>query len=239
MARLARLFAPGFPQHITQRGHNRQPVFLADGDRLQYLAWLFDAAAERDLPIHAYALMGNHVHLLVTAPAADTVGRVLQSVGRNYVRYFNRKYGRSGTLWEGRYRSTVVQSERYLMAVYRYIDLNPVRAGIVSDPELYRWSSFRHHAGLDYEPRVSDHTLYWQLGNTPFERHAAYKALCAEALGDAELDQIREATRRGWALADATFVRSRAFAPNRQALPRPRGRPRRRPARAPVDPNAG
>ena len=141
-----RVVAPGYPQHVIHRGNNRQDIFFADGDFERYLAWLGDAARRHDCAIHAYVLMTNHIHLLVTPSGADDMARMMQSVGRRYSGDVNARYGRTGTLWEGRYRSCVVDSDRYLFTCARYIELNPVRAGLVRHPAGYRWSSYHHNA---------------------------------------------------------------------------------------------
>lgn len=221
MARLPRLAAAGFPHHVIQRGNDRQTVFREDADYARYRGWLREVAAAHGLLVHAYVLMPNHVHLLATPPTGDALSRVMQSLGRRYVRWFNDKYGRSGTLWEGRFRSTVIDADRYLLACSRYIELNPVRAGIVDSPELYRWSSYAHHAGVLVDPLVTDHPLVWALGNTPFERQLAYRRLFDLELTPELLLSLRSATNRGRPLG--------AFATGSQAAshPRPRGRPRK------------
>lgn len=223
MARLARLFVPGCPQHIIQRGHNRMTVFAGDEDRQRYLAWLTDALEEHRVALHAYVLMGNHVHLLVSADTAAASSVVMQSVGRRYTQYFNRIYRRSGTLWEGRFRSTVVASEAYVMACYRYIDLNPVRAGLVESPAAYAWSSYLHHVGRRYDGFLTDHPLYWALGNTPFERQAAYERLCAQAIDPSLTLRITDTALNGWSLGE----------PAVSSEPASRRLQRRRPGRPP------
>ena len=146
MPRLPRYVLPGVPQHIIQRGNNRQAIFACEDDYSVYLDWLKRAAEQYGLAIHAYVLMTNHVHLLATPDAEDSIGKTLQSLGRRYVQYFNRRYGRTGTLWESRYRATVIDSESYLLACSRYIELNPVRAAMVGEPGEYPWSSYRCNA---------------------------------------------------------------------------------------------
>ncbi|MEW6039325.1 MAG: transposase [Pseudomonadota bacterium] len=169
MARLPCYVIPGQPQHIIQRGNNRQVIFAADEDYQFFRDALVDAAKKYGLSIHAYVWMTNHIHLLVTPEFGCSISKVLQSVGRRYVRYFNLTYRRSGTLWEGRYRATVVDSERYLLTLMRYIELNPVRAGMVSYPADYSWSSFRHHAQGESECHaewLTAHEEYLRLGRT-------------------------------------------------------------------------
>ena len=177
MARLPRLTLPGYPHHIIQRGNNRQAIFADRQDYETMLALLADNARTYGVAIHAYVLMGNHFHLLATPASAEALPRMMQAVGRSYVRVFNQRYGRTGTLWEGRYRSTLIQSERYLLACMAYIDLNPVRAGVAAQPSDWPWSSHAHYLGLRNDCIVTPHTLYWALGNTPFAREAAYGEL--------------------------------------------------------------
>lgn len=145
MARLPRYFLPGQPQHVIQRGNNRNIIFAGENDYRFYLECLADASGKHSCDIHAYVLMTNHVHLLLTPHHKDSIAKTLQSVGRRYVQYFNHVYQRTGTLWEGRYKATLIDSEAYLLTCYRYIELNPVRAGLVSHPREYPWSSYRLH----------------------------------------------------------------------------------------------
>ena len=180
MARAARPVVTGCPMHVIQRGNNRQPVFLDDQDRSDYLRFLADAAIEHGLSVHAYVLMDNHVHLLCTPEREGALSVAMQSLGRRYVRHFNRRHQRSGTLWEGRFRSSLVEADRYLLACHRYIELNPVRAGRVDDPAAWVWSSYRHHVGLTVDPLVRVHPVLYSLGNTPFERESAYRRLFDE-----------------------------------------------------------
>jgi putative transposase len=227
MARLPRLAIAGYPHHVIQRGNNRQTIFRDVADHQRYLAWLSEIAGQHALAIHAYVLMPNHVHLLATPAAADTLSVVFQALGRLYVRWFNDKYQRTGSLWEGRFRCSVVDSDRYLLTCMRYMDLNPVRAGLVNDPAHFRWSSFAHYAGHRIDPLITDHPLVWSLGNTPFERQSAYRRLFEEPIGATALAAIRYATNRGRVLGPAEFLHglegeaAQAFGP-----PRPKGRPK-------------
>jgi putative transposase len=179
------------PQHVVQRGNNRQRTFFRAQDRLRYLHWLREAAAEWSCDVHAYALMTNHVHLLVTPRQPGAIASMMQSVGCRYVRYLNDWRGRTGTLWEGRYKAGLVSSEEYLWMCHRYIELNPVRAGIVGDPARYRWSSFRRNALGRPDALVSEHGAYTALGPDPASRLHAYRRLFAIDLGDEELRKIR------------------------------------------------
>lgn len=231
MARLARVEAVGYPHHIIQRGNNRQAIFVDAVDHQRYLTLLQETAATHAVAIHAYVLMTNHVHLLVTPESPGGVSRFMQALGRRYVRWFNDRHARTGTLWEGRFRSTVIEADRYLVACMRYIELNPVRAGVSVTPDEYRWSSSAHHSGVRLDPVVSDHAVFWALGNTPFERQSAYRALLQEPLPNDILTELRQATNRGWALAVIESPANEAIASSSGApIPRRRGRPRKIPA---------
>jgi len=206
MARLPRLSVPGYPHHVIQRGNNRQAIFLADADRLRMLELLEDHARQHEVAIHAYVLMDNHFHLLLTPQAGDGLPRLMQAVGRRYVRYFNDSHGRSGTLWEGRYKSTLIEAESHLLACMAYIDLNPVRAGLVTLARDYPWSSHAHYVGLRTDRMVTPHPLYWELGNTPFAREAAYARLVQEGLSQQQQLALTESALRGWALGSPDFM---------------------------------
>ena len=206
MARLPRLTVPGYPHHVIQRGNNRQAIFSTRGDYEQLLGLLGEYAEKFGVAIHAYVLMSNHFHLLVTPNAADSLPKMMQAVGRIYVRRFNDAHQRSGTLWEGRYRSTVVQTDRYFLACMAYIDLNPVRAALVADARDYPWSSHGHYIGLRSDKLLSTHGLWWDLGNTPFAREAAYAELVHAGVNQTEREQITRSVLSGWALGDEDFV---------------------------------
>ena len=225
MARLPRLDLPGIPQHIVQRGNNRLPCFLDDADRARYRQLLREALLATDCRLHAYVLMGNHFHLLATPQTQDGLPLMMQSVGRSYVRYFNRRHQRSGTLWEGRYRSTIVQSERYLLACMVYIDLNPVRAGMVAQPGDYPWSSYAHSMGRRNDPLVTPHALFWSLGNTPFAREAAYGELVRAGIVGADQAQIGQSVHAGWALGEADFIAALQQRTQRRVAKGKAGRP--------------
>ena len=208
MARLPRYVIPGQPQHIIQRGNNRQVIFAAEADYQFFRDALIDAADKHDLSIHAYVWMSNHIHLLATPGKEESISKVFQSVGRKYVQYFNHTYRRSGTLWEGRYRSTVVDSERYLLTVMRYIELNPVRADMVRHPRDYPWSSYGCNAygetGLNAD-WIIPHAQYKRLGRTHEDRQSAYRQLFRSAISKDDLQSIRESTHKGWALGGERF----------------------------------
>jgi putative transposase len=206
MARLPRLTIPGYPHHVIQRGNNRQPIFATDEDYRELLALLEEHARAAGVAVHAYVLMSNHVHLLATPDTADGIPQMMQAVGRRYVRFFNRRQARTGTLWEGRYRSTIIQAERYLLACMVYIDLNPVRAGMVDAPESYPWSSHGHYVSGRPDRLVTPHPIWWELGNTPFAREAAYRELVHAGLSGAQQQALTDSALRGWALGDAAYV---------------------------------
>ena len=182
MARLGRYFLPDQPLHVIQRGNDRGAIFFRDEDRECYRDWLADAATAHGCAIHAYVLMTNHVHLLVTPAGADSVPRAMQSLGRRYVRHVNALNRRTGTLWEGRYRATAIDCEAYFLACSRYIELNPVRARMVTHPGDYAWSSYRAHVGEGSDRLVSGHEIYDRLGATPAMRAARYQTLFQTSL---------------------------------------------------------
>ena len=206
MARLPRLSLPGQPHHVIQRGNNRQAIVSDAADRERLLALWAEQAPRFGVALHAYMLMDNHFHLLVTPSTAEALPQFMQAVGRSYVRGFNDRHGRSGTLWEGRYRATVLQAERYLLPCMVYMDLNPVRAGLTSEAREHPWSSHHHYAGLRTDRFLSPHPIYWTLGNTPFAREAAYSELVRQGIGARDQLLLTEATLQGWAAGDTAFV---------------------------------
>lgn len=225
MARLPRLTVPGYPHHVIQRGNNRQAIAMDDADRELLMALVFEHGRANGVAVHAWVLMDNHFHLLLTPSTADGVPRMMQAIGRAYVRRFNIRHGRTGTLWEGRYKSTLVQTERYLLACMVYIELNPVRAGLVSDPRDFPWSSHRHHVGLQVDRHLSPHPLYWGLGNTPFAREAAYGDLVRAGLTADQQRAIVDTTLHGWALGDEGFLEGLRRQTPRRVARATRGRP--------------
>jgi putative transposase len=230
MARLPRYVVPGQPQHIIQRGNNRQPIFAADADYAFFREALIEAANKHALLVHAYVWMTNHVHLLATPERDDSISKTFQSLGRRYVQYFNHTYQRSGTLWEGRYRATVVDSERYLLTLMRYIELNPLRAGMVDQPEEYPWSSYRRNALGEGGPNgdwLTSHTDYLRLGREDADRQQAYRALFASAIDQGDLAQIRDCTHKGWALGGERFRSEIETLTSRRATSMGVGRPRK------------
>ena len=233
MARPPRQAILAHPHHVIQRGHNRGRVFVDDEDRGRFLEWLRDACVEHGLAVHAYVLMDDHVHLLATPERDEALSRAMQSVGRRYVRWFNRRHGRTGTLWEGRFRSSLVEADRYLLACQRYIETNPVRAGRVESVADWRWSSHRHHAGLAVDPLVRPHPTVWALGNTPFERESAYRRLFEESVSQEEHEWLRARLLSGKPTASTDFQKRLESSHHVRLLPRPVGRPRRTPPGGP------
>lgn len=206
MARLPRLTLAGYPHHIILRGNNRQAIFTDSADFQRTLALLQVNALEQQVQIHAYVLMSNHLHLLLTPLQNDSLPKMMQAVGRSYVLYFNKRHGRSGTLWEGRYRSALIQTERYFLACMAYIDLNPVRAGMVAQAADYLWSSHGHYIGRQNEAWLSPHPLYWEMGNTPFAREAAYAAMVQSGIDQKQQQALTSSALSGWALGEDVFV---------------------------------
>jgi putative transposase len=227
MARLPRLTVPGYPHHIIQRGNNRQAIFADRADHELLLSLLDENARKQHVAIHAYVLMSNHFHLLATPGTAEGIPQMMQGVGRSYVRYYNQRHARTGTLWEGRYRSTLIQAERYLLACMVYIDLNPVRAGMVADPAEYPWSSHAHYIGRRGDRLVTPHALYWELGNTPFARDQAYAELVRAGLSRQQEQALTDSALRGWALGEADYVAELQRRTQRRVAPAQAGRPRR------------
>ncbi len=225
MARLPRLTIPGYPHHVIQRGNNRQPIFANDADRRLLLALWAEYADKFQVAVHAYVLMSNHFHLLVTPTTETGLPQMMQAVGRRYVRLFNDTHGRSGTLWEGRYRSTLIETEPYLLTCMAYIDLNPVRAGLVAQARDYPWSSHGHHIGRQQDKLITPHALFWSLGNTPFAREAAYAELVRGGLRIEDQERLTEATVKGWALGSADFLSDLKRRTERRASRAKAGRP--------------
>jgi putative transposase len=230
MARLPRYVIPGQPQHIIQRGNNRQVIFAAEADYQFFRDALVEAAEKHELAIHAYVWMTNHIHLLATPANEHSISKVFQSVGRKYVQYFNFTYRRSGTLWEGRYRSTVVDSEQYLLTLMRYIELNPVRADMVAHPRDYPWSSYRLNADGQDGPNsdwLVPHREYLRLGRSNEDRQSAYRQLFRAAIAKDELQAIRESSHKGWVLGSERFKAQIEALSGRQATSKGVGRPRK------------
>lgn len=209
MARTQRLELPDVPLHVVQRGNNRAACFFGDVDRRFYLKCLAEAAARRGVAVHAYALMSNHVHLLVTPREKGAVAATLQDLGRRYVRVINTIHERTGTLWEGRYKSSLVCDERHMLICHRYIELNPVRAGIVDDPGSYPWSSYAHYALGRHDHLITEHPTYLGLGATLAERRDAFRFMFRGEIDESSLRNIRDATNAGVALGAEVRKRGR------------------------------
>lgn len=226
MARRPRLVLPAVPLHIIQRGNNRGPCFACEADYMVYLTLLQQYAVEASCHVHAYVLMTNHVHLLLSSGSKAGPSVLMRRLGQHYVQYFNRRHGRTGTLWEGRFRSCLVECERYLLICQRYIELNPVRANMANDPEQYPWSSYRANASGVDDPVVTPHLVYVGLGTHDAERRAAYRHLFRETLSEQLLGQIRRASNSNAPLGPETFVAQTSATLGRPAGPKRRGRPR-------------
>ncbi|HOK47609.1 MAG TPA: transposase [Bryobacteraceae bacterium] len=237
MPRRPRIHLPGQPLHIVQRGHNREACFFGDDDYHAYRDWLGEVLDKSGCRLHAYVLMTNHVHLLLTPPEPQAVSQLVISLGRRYVRYVNRTYRRTGTLWDSRYKSSLVQADAYLLRCQRYIELNPVRAGMVDDPAHYRWSSYRANGLGQVAPLLTAHPVYEGLGRDEAERHAAYRALFRTELDAAAIADIRLALNQGQPLGGSRFIDQIERATGQRREVRPRGRPRKREA-GPAAPEA-
>lgn len=205
MPRRKRCCPAGLPVHLVQRGNNKQVCFTSDSDLAAYANWLKDAAKKYGVAIHAWVFMTNHVHLLVTPDADDAVSKTMQYIGRYYVRYFNYQYDRTGTLFEGRYKSSLIQSNHYLLACYKYIELNPVRAGLVKDPADYAWSSYRANTMGQAVKMWTPHENYLALGSNQERRQMAYQHFFTEDMGRELITDIRGALNTGLVLGDDHF----------------------------------
>ena len=225
MPRSARAIIPDVSLHVIQRGNNRAACFRADTDRLLYLALLADRSRTHGCDVHAYCLMTNHVHLLLTPHSPSSCARMMKDLSQCYAQYTNRTYERTGSLWEGRYRSCLTQSERYVLACYRYIEMNPVRAGMVSQPDEYPWSSYRANAQGRRNPHLTPHAEFLALGTTEDARQAAYRVLVADALAADLLADIRIATNGGLALGNSAFRSLASRAAGRRLYREKSGRP--------------
>jgi putative transposase len=222
-----RVTLAGAPVHLVQRGIDRQACFFTDADRLFYLDELGDLAAACGCAVHAWVLMTNHVHLLLTPRDDDAPSRMMQRLGQRYVKAVNRAYGRTGTLWEGRFRSTVATDEAYVLACYRYIEMNPVRARMVATPAAYSWSSHRMNASGAPGGMLVAHERYLALGADGAARARTYRALFQEATADEELAAIRTATNGNYVLGSERFRAQIEAMLGRRVTPRSPGRPRR------------
>ena len=227
MARKPRFSLPDVPQHLIQRGNNRSPCFFSENDYLFYLECLQEAADRHLCAVHAFVLMTNHVHLLVTPGSQFGLSHMMQRLGQRYVQYINRAYRRSGTLWEGRYKACLIESEHYLMTCQRYIELNPVRACMVGTPAEYRWSSYRYHAAGEPMPCLTPHSLYLSLGGGAAERQLAYRTLFGGHLDKALIHDIRDTLNQELVLGSERFKNEIENTLARQVRPGKDGRPRK------------
>lgn len=225
MPRKPRFYVSGMPVHVVQRGNNRDPIFFDDADYRAYLKWLKEAANKYRCAIHAYVLMTNHVHLLVTPEDETGVSRMMQYVGRYYVPYINHSYGRTGTLWEGRYKSSLIDAQAYLLTCSRYIELNPVRASMVSHPAEYPWSSYAANAQGMADVTVRPHSIYTALGETNEARQQTYRDLFRAHIDDAELTGIRASWQTGTPLGNDRFRDQIEAVLNKKVGHARRGRP--------------
>ena len=228
MARLARLSLPGQVHHVLQQGNNQQPIFRDAQDRDAFLGGLADSARMHRVTIHAYVLLSASYHLLITPATAEALSLMVQALGRSYVRYFNRRHARSGTLWEGRFRSSVLEAPVYLLPAMVGLDWAPVRAGLAAQPQDWAWSSHEHYRGLRVDRLITPHAQYWALGNTPFDRENAYAEMVRTGLDEAQWQRMEGAARGGWALGSEPFLQAlnTQGATRRLTQARP-GRPRK------------
>ncbi len=227
MPRKLRIHLPDVPQHVIQRGVDRMPTFFADDDCLFYLALLQEYTAKHHIQLHAYCLMTNHVHLLLSSPNATAVGKLMQDIGRRYVQYINKTYKRCGTLWQGRYKASFVQTQGYLLTCMRYIELNPIRANMVQDPAEYRFSSYGCNALGKANPLITPHTEYLQLGNTPTTQQQHYRDLFMHEIDEPALNLIRTATQQGVVVGDSHFSELISQRVGFSVVPRAQGRPKK------------
>ena len=216
MARLPRFVLAGHPQHVIIRGNNRDPIFYSDEDYHFYLDKLQDACVKHQCDIHAYVLMTNHVHLLITPHTVDGISKTMQMLGRYYVQYFNFTHQRTGTLWEGRYKASLVDSEAFALTCYRYIELNPVRAAMVQHPAEYAWSSYRCNALGQPNSLITPHYLYDALGGDAEQRQTNYQALFNAYIDSKTLDKVRESANKAWVLGSDYFKQKIANQLNRR-----------------------
>lgn len=225
MPRRPRVIVPNTPQHIIQRGNNRQACFYADEDCRFYLERLNEYADKTECRIHAYVLMTNHVHFLVSTEKVEAIAALMKALGQRYTQYVNKMYKRSGTLWEGRYKSCPTQAETYLLACQRYIELNPVRANMVNHPAEYKWSSYAANAQGEENLIIQPHVLYNALGLDEVSRQAAYRELFRYELDIGVVDEIRKATNGNYVLGSSKFSEQIAVALGRRVVAGKAGRP--------------
>ncbi len=228
MPRKPRVYLGNIPAHIVHRGHNRDACFFSDEDYLYYLECLYQGCRRYTVQLHAYVLMTNHVHLLMTPADEAGISRVMQHIGRLYVRHINQTYRRSGSLWEGRHKASLIEAENYLLTCYRYIELNPVAANMVAFPEDYRWSSYQHHACGLTNPNIIEHDVYVRLGSSSTLRSAAYSALFSSRIPQQDITQIQKSIKYNYPLGSDRFRQQIEIALNKSVGYSRLGRPARR-----------
>jgi putative transposase len=226
MPRKPRFNLPGIPQHVIQRGNNRDPCFFTKADYRRYLDDLSQSATQFSCQVHAYVLMTNHVHLLITSTETYGISQMMQALGRRYVCYVNRRYKRTGTLWEGRFKASLVDSENYLLTCMRYIEMNAVRAKMVDHPAKYHWSSYAANAQGQQNPILTPHRLYLALGSSADKQQIAYRGLFRQPMENQPLLAIRQALNHELALGCSSFKDRIEALTNRQARLGQPGRPR-------------
>lgn len=227
MPRRPRIILPGTPLHIIQRGNNRQACFFAEEDYEVYLDWLLEYSRKSGCAIHAYVLMTNHVHLLLTPKRKESAGNLMKLLGQRYVQHINRTYTRSGTLWEGRFRSSVIQQNGHFLVCQRYIEMNPVRAGILKNPSKYRWSSYGVNGQGDSSKLITQHLTYKEMGRDDQERQSVYRELFRHELDPGEIDRIRKATNGNFVLGSSHFQEEVETMLGRRVAPGRPGRPKK------------
>jgi putative transposase len=220
MPRLPRIFIPGLTMHVIQRGAHRADMFHDEGDYEVFLAYLREAVQQNEVEVHAFVLMSNHLHLMATPQHSASLPRTMQQLGRRYVPHYNRRYRRGGTLWQGRYRAIPIETEAYWLTCLRYVEQNPVRAGMVRMPAEYPWSSYHAHGEGEWADWLLPHPVYLALGDTATEREACYRAICGAAIADAELGTLRYAVHHGWAYGSPVFAARIEEACGRPVVPR-------------------
>lgn len=225
MPRKPRMYLAGIPAHIVQRGNNRDACFFSDDDYLFYLEVLAQGLRRYHVKLHAYCLMTNHVHLLMTPDDETGISCVMQHIGRRYVQYINLTYKRSGTLWEGRHKASLVDADNYLLKCYRYIEMNPVAASMVKTPEQYRWSSYQYHAWGKPNDIISNHALYDTLSDSPDIKQFAYRELFKTQIPEEDLHAIKESMKYNYPLGNERFKEQVEFALGRAVGHNQRGRP--------------
>ena len=227
MARLARLSFAHYPHHILQCGNDNRLIFIDTADVDAFRQLLLEASQKYQVAIHSYVFMPNHLHLLATPAKDGGIGLMMQWIGRHYVPYFNKRHQRTGTLWQGRFKSLVIEASEYFLFCMRYIETNPVRSGLALNAADYAQSSCRHHIGMKHDAIITDHPLYWALGNTPFEREAAYNQHIEQALTSQQVQAFTVACQKGWPLGSIRFKAELQKLSERRVAPLKRGRPRK------------